>query len=1121
MKRVNKKASLFIAASLIASSFIVPSSGAGIDEVFTKDENQFAEQYADPGVEEILLISEAEGSVPVSEPEALPEWEEISPAPGSDALPEWEDDILILDPDQGEELEELTEAFWEYDGEEAALSSNIDEHLEQEDAPDAPVEELEDTDSPAVLSEEAIEIAEPGFASFNIKDAIIRLPKKPQVYTGSALKPVPTVLLDGGELKNNTDFTLSYANNIEVGEASLTVTGTGSYTGSQTVTFRIYQNGGSVPNSPGIYWSYDGSELQLMGDGAYNPGYTATAPWYNYKNLIQSVVIGEGITELGQYAFDRSHNQEVSAETVTIAASVRKIDGFFRSPNLKHIYFAPRSASQPLQIGYGAFGSIPTLEEVVFPGFPVFLENGAFFNSGNDMLVVLPAAFTGYSRKSTYPELPFVNARIGAFYGYSGTKFDDLVKDLAGSGFPVFYRDLDHLDITLSQDAYYADGNPHYPKVTLQTKNDDTGRAFLTEGVDFTVSYDGRVEPGTAKITLTGIGYVEGSREISYQILSDEAKCGDNLVWILSEDGTLSINGTGDMYDYASSAVTPWASQRTAVRKVVFKDGVTGIGAFACADMPMLEKAQIPATVTKVGTKAFFNTPKLLSLTLGDQVTAIGDKAVGFISNTALTPGFELLCSATGAAGTYAANHKIANDDPAMFLDGTAGNYGVSYKVRKHGKQLTFYLNERAKTCAYTGIDSTGTYGKDSPWLIYKDTIEEVLIEDGIQQIYAYVFKDLSKVKELILPESVTYISSAVFQNLESLETLKLPKDLYKKDSSSGTETFYADTFSNLPSLKTLVIPDGVTRLSSKAINRCTGLQYVYIPISVTTIEDQAIYGNTKLTVYGWAGTAAETYAAAPDSTIPARKYDFIDADLGNAKISLAQTFYNYDGTAKTPEVTVRLGDVVLKKGTDYMVLYENNVKIGTATVKVSGAGFVQGSQTVQFTIQAPKDIEVIPAVDYYVYDGKAKKPKVTVKDAVGTIASNRYTVTYSNNKDVGIATITVKLKAPYNATVNGSFRILPKKTKIKKLTTPKSKQIKVTWKKQAKQTTGYKIQYSLKKDFTSAKTITVKGASKTSYTIKNLKKGKTYYIRIQTYRRKNGVTVNSLWSTKKTVRTK
>ena len=107
MKRVNKKASLFIAASLIASSFIVPSSGAGIDEVFTKDENQFAEQYADPGVEEILLISEAEGSVPVSEPEALPEWEEISPAPGSDALPEWEDDILILDPDQGEELEEL------------------------------------------------------------------------------------------------------------------------------------------------------------------------------------------------------------------------------------------------------------------------------------------------------------------------------------------------------------------------------------------------------------------------------------------------------------------------------------------------------------------------------------------------------------------------------------------------------------------------------------------------------------------------------------------------------------------------------------------------------------------------------------------------------------------------------------------------------------------------------------------------------------------------------------------------------------------------------------------------------------------------------------------------------
>ena len=1015
------------------------------------------------------------------------------------------------------EEEALTEEFLEYEEEEMIVVEETTGFYEEEKA-DGPEDDEtdQDPDSGEMVSETGRLRGLPS----GIENAVITITKQPQVYSGTAKKPVPSVVLNGEVLVKDTDYTLSYGNNVEVGEASVTVTGKGSYSGSQTISFRIYKDGGTVTTSPAVYWGYDGSSLHLIGDGAYKPSIAYNEPWASYRNLIQSVVIEEGITELNEYAFDRSHSQQVSAETVYIAASVNKMDGFFRSPNLKRIEFAPRTSSQPIQFGYGSFGSINTLEEVVFPDCPVYLERGAFFNSGNNMLVVLPASFTGYSKASTYPEIPFVSADIRAIYGYSGTKFDDLVKDLVGTGIPIFYRDLEHLDITLSKDAFLADGNPHYPQVTLQTTGDITGKAYLKEYVDYTLSYDGRTLPGTAKITLTGIGYVEGTREITYQILEDEAKCGDKLVWVLSENGTLSINGSGDMYDYASSDATPWADKKGIIKKVVFKNGVTGIGAFACADMPCLEEVDIPETVTRVAAKAFYNTPKLHSLTFGDQITSIGDKAAGFLSDAARNPDFELLCSIDSIAGNYAKDHNIPNDDPAMFLDGTAGD-GVSYKVRKHGTQLVFYLNERAQTIRYTSISSSGSYGMDSPWMLYKDTIEEVLIEDGIEQIYSYVFSGLSKVKELVLPESVTFLSSCVFQNMPSLETLKLPKNLNGTYTSSGTETIYQDTFKNLPALTTLVIPDGVKKLSSQAISGCTGLKYIYIPASVTTIEDQAIYGNVRLTVYGWASTAAETYAAAPDSTIPARKYDFIDANLTNAKITLSQSSYYYDGKAKYPEVIVKLGEVTLKKGTDYTVAYKDNVKIGTATVTVTGAGFVEGYQTIHFTIQVQKDIQVIPAVDYYVYDGKAKKPKVTVKDSVGTIASNRYTVTYSDNKNVGKATITVTLKAPYSGTVKGTFKILPKKTKLKKLTTPKSKQIKVTWKKQAKQTTGYMIQYSLKRSFASAKTITVKGASKTSYTIKNLKKGKTYYIRIQTYKRKNGVTVKSLWSSKKSIKTK
>lgn len=96
-----------------------------------------------------------------------------------------------------------------------------------------------------------------------------------------------------------------------------------------------------------------------------------------------------------------------------------------------------------------------------------------------------------------------------------------------------------------------------------------------------------------------------------------------------------------------------------------------------------------------------------------------------------------------------------------------------------------------------------------------------------------------------------------------------------------------------------------------------------------------------------------------------------------------------------------------------------------------------------------------------------------------------------------------------------------PAGTKITKLTKGKKK-LTVTWKKQTKGTTGYKIQYSTSKNFKKGcKTITVKGAGKTKYTIKKLKSKKKYYVRIRTYRIYGGKTLASRWSAAKAVKVK
>ncbi len=161
-----------------------------------------------------------------------------------------------------------------------------------------------------------------------------------------------------------------------------------------------------------------------------------------------------------------------------------------------------------------------------------------------------------------------------------------------------------------------------------------------------------------------------------------------------------------------------------------------------------------------------------------------------------------------------------------------------------------------------------------------------------------------------------------------------------------------------------------------------------------------------------------------------------------------------------------------------------------------------------------------------YVYNGKSRKPSVVVKDSKGKrIAASNYTVTYKNNKNAGVATVTVKFKNNYSGTLKKTFTIAPNSTSLKTLTA-KEKSIVVKWNKQSTQVNGYEIQYSTSSKFTkkNTKSVIVKSNKTTSNTIKNLKSGKKYYVRIRTYKtaKENGKStkIYSSWSKTKTIKT-
>ena len=156
-----------------------------------------------------------------------------------------------------------------------------------------------------------------------------------------------------------------------------------------------------------------------------------------------------------------------------------------------------------------------------------------------------------------------------------------------------------------------------------------------------------------------------------------------------------------------------------------------------------------------------------------------------------------------------------------------------------------------------------------------------------------------------------------------------------------------------------------------------------------------------------------------------------------------------------------------------------------------------------------------------YTYDTKVKKPAVTVKDSAGkVIAASNYTVAYSNNTNVGTATVKITFKGDYSGTVTRTFAIkkfaAPAAPKVTKLENT-AKGTAVTWTVSAN-ATSYEIYRSVKGGkFVKADTLYIKGTSRQRtlgyVDLKAKTNGIKYAYKIVAVRTLGNVTVKSATS--------
>ena len=319
---------------------------------------------------------------------------------------------------------------------------------------------------------------------------------------------------------------------------------------------------------------------------------------------------------------------------------------------------------------------------------------------------------------------------------------------------------------------------------------------------------------------LTGMSTASDPKPIYDEIIGS-GKCGDDLTWKLTEDGTLTISGTGKM----TSA--PWDAYRDKIKTLIIEDSVTNICNSAFNACRYLTTVTIPSSVVNVGIGAFSHCQGLTEIKV-----------------------------ASGNAAYKDINGVLYDIEAKTLIEYPAGRKGEADLI----PDTVTSIGERAfGGCVY---------------------LTDVTIPDSVTNIGTYAFVDCHSLVNTVIPDSVVTIGTCAFQRNDSLASITIPASV----ASIGEGVFglccslteirvdpdnaaYCDIDGVLFSKdKTLLlaypvgrgdasytVPDGVTRIGTYVFSvtdmdmeKC--VRSITIPDSVSQIDTGAFYNCDLLT---------------------------------------------------------------------------------------------------------------------------------------------------------------------------------------------------------------------------------------------------------------------------------
>lgn len=610
--------------------------------------------------------------------------------------------------------------------------------------------------------------------------------------------------------------------------------------------------------------------------------------------------------------------------------------------------------------------------------------------------------------------------------------------------FTISKQSAANLTVNTISDQQYT-GNAITPNITVKN-----GSKTLVKDTDYSVTYKNNTEPGTASVTITGIGNYTGTKTVNFNIVPKQMSgltCSYTRSFYYTGSRittTVTVkNGSATLTEGTDYTVS--YSNNTNVGTATIT--LTGKGKYYAGTRDLTFEIK-PVTVsmstfTVSETYTYTGSAIVPSFTLkyGDVTFKQGvDYTVTYSNNVepgsgeANITGISSILTGSAVKKFTINRISISNvtvaDIPAQIYTGSAIEPAVTVKdgsktlVRDTDYTLSFYGNTSVTSSArvtVTGINHyTGT--RYVYFSIVQKSIANATISSIADQAYtgsaikpAVTVKDGTKTLVSGTDYTVSYANNV---NIGTATVTVTGKGSYTgtktatfnitgKTISSATVSSIANQVYTGSSIK----PSVTVKYNGTALTLNTDYTVAY--------TNNVNAGTATVTITGkggYSGTKTASFKILPDSC------ELTVQSIGDK---------TYTGSAITPSVAVKAGSRTLVSGTDYTCAYSNNINAGTATVTVTGKGNYSGTGTAKFTI-APKAISnfTISSIEDQTYTGSPITPSVTVKDGTKTLTQGTdYTVNYTDNVNAGTATVTITGIGNYSRTRSVTFTIVKAST--------------------------------------------------------------------------------------------